>query len=300
MFKKHLGAIATSILLTGTIVAWSNASQADDVPDDTINVPYSPLNGDVIFASNKDFEPTPAELQVIVASNPATTVPTQTQSITSLNLAPAPPALNGSKTSYDCRNYSAEGLKRPDWVPADSFQAYSCAQQIYVVPIGFLIGIGQMECNFGQSKANDSNRPNLTCRDPNTRNSAKAAGPAQTLPCVADNSNVANGRKCWKGNYVGDWPDIASIKSPPGERGVIGYGIDGDGDGKYNPWSVYDAALTQANQLKAILKSSNGDQFTAARIYNGGTHGNASKTIPYAEGVIVRRDKADVFMGIKF
>lgn len=300
MFKKHLGAIATSILLTGTIVAWSNASQADDVPDDTINVPYSPLNGDVIFASNKDFEPTPAELAVIVASNPSTTVLTQTPSISSLNLAPAPPSLNSTNTSHDCRNYSTEGLKRPDWIPADSFQAYACAQQIYIVPIGFLIGIGQMECNFGQSKANDSNRPNLTCRDPNTRNGAKAAGPAQTLPCVADNSNVAQGRKCWKGGYVGDWPDISAIKTPAAERKVIGYGVDGDGDGKYNPWSVYDAALTQANQLKAILKSSNGDQFSAARIYNGGTKGNASKTIPYAEGVIERRNKADEFMGIKF
>lgn len=207
--------------------------------------------------------------------------PAQAQTIEVSN-EPLKP-LNRTGTSYDCRGYENELKIRPHYVPNDSFVAAQCASKIFDIPIQYIIGIQQLECNFGQSNAQDVRNRNKTCRDQGTKNGCSAAGPGQFIPQTWDKRNT-NGKCNYRAGEIREG-NFGSLKEPAREAGVPGYGMDCDGDGIANPWSVLDAACATANYIKQINLAVKGDWNKTFRWYNGGPKGDSRRTGPYAHGV---------------
>lgn len=204
----------------------------------------------------------------------------------------APPSLNKSGSSFDCRAFDTFKIEFPG-VPEESLKGAMCASTIYGIPASSILAIMKNECNFGQSNANDPRHIDKKCTDYGTKNGCSAAGPGQFIPKTGDNRNK-NGKCNRKAGEI--YPgDFGELKNPPKEAGVPGYFTNCNGDqdevefnlnveGAVNPWNRLDAACSTANYLSTIFKDV-GDWNRTFRIYNGGYKGDASRTAPYAERV---------------
>jgi len=208
--------------------------------------------------------------------------PAKAQTISAKPLKP----LDDTDSSYDCRGYKTK-LKHPDYVPLDSFLAAQCASEITGTPVEYIIAVQQIECNFGQSNAQDIRNKDKTCRDHGTKNGCSAAGPGQFIPQTWDKRNT-NGKCNRKAQELREG-NFGELREPARASGVPGYGMDCDGDGIANPWSVQDSACATGYYL-ATLNKSYDDWFKVFMHYNGGPRGDKSRTVPYAQGVMVRAE----------
>ena len=189
---------------------------------------------------------------------------------TQFGLDIVPESLNDTNSSFAC-NPDSYSIPDVQGAPQEYLDAIACASAIFDVPVAALYGLGKIECNNGLGDP-DGDGPGETCLDVGTSNYAQAAGPAQTQACVGNNAyKDPNDSKCWeKGSNspAGKW--TKELMAPPASQGMIGYGIDCDGDNKYNPWDYDDAMCTAGNQLRELIKNSNGDLMVAFKKYNGG------------------------------
>jgi len=193
--------------------------------------------------------------------------------------------LNESHSSYDCRGYQSRYKHRPDYIPEDSFLAAQCASEITGTPVKYILAVQQIECNFGQSNAQDIRNRNKTCRDHGTKNGCSAAGPGQFIPQTWDKRNQ-NGKCNRKAQELREG-NFGELREPARASGVPGYGMDCDGDGIASPWSVHDSACATGYYLAEINKGYN-DWHRTFMHYNGGPRSDHSRTIPYANGVLER------------
>ncbi|GEL05524.1 peptidoglycan DD-metalloendopeptidase family protein [Rummeliibacillus stabekisii] len=141
-------------------------------------------------------------------------------------------------------------------VPAQFMKYYLAGQKKYGVPWYFLAAIHRVETGF-------STNVNVS--------SAGAIGPTQFMPCT------------WIGWNYGGCKYLAT--TAPGRKilatvSIInshrGYGTDGDGDGKADPWNEADAIMSTARYLAANHFSTN--QNDALWAYN--------KSITYRNDVV--------------
>lgn len=202
-----------------------------------------------------------------------------------VSVSSPPQALNDTHSSFDCRGYKTD-LKRPEYVPEDSFLGALCASQIFGVPVEYIVAVQQLECNFGQSSAQDIRNKSKTCRDQGTKNGCSAAGPGQFIPQTWDKRNK-NGKCNRKAQELREG-NFGQLKEPAKHAGIPGYGMDCDADGIANPWNVLDSACATAHYLSAINAGANGDWFQTFQVYNGGWSPDRSRTIPYSRGVMER------------
>ncbi|MEK3987922.1 peptidoglycan DD-metalloendopeptidase family protein [Paenibacillus sp. FSL K6-3166] len=112
-------------------------------------------------------------------------------------------------------------------VPAEFLPIYEAAQAKYGVPWYYLAAIHRVETVFST--------------EPTMVSSAGAIGHTQFMPAtwVGWTYNVGNG-------LVSTDLDITNLEVI---RSGGGYGVDADGDGKADPWNIWDAIFSTANYL---------------------------------------------------
>ncbi len=130
-------------------------------------------------------------------------------------------------------------------IPQPMRSAYLDAAERYDIDWALLAAIGKLECDHHRSRLSG-------CWPPGSINQAGARGPMQFLGSTWRASADTHG---------------AAVAGPPPPAGG-GYGVDGDGDGIADPWSVYDAVHAAARYLVDL--GGRNDPRTAAKHYNAG------------------------------
>ena len=130
-----------------------------------------------------------------------------------------------------------------DEIPAHILTAYLAAAEAHDLDWALIAAVGKLECDHGRT-------PLSGCNPIGTINHAGARGPMQFLGST------------WTGDPADRYRvDVAG--TPDG-----GWGVDADGDGIADPWSIWDAAHAAAGFL--VHLGGREDPHTAARSYNAG------------------------------
>ncbi|HAO6329653.1 TPA: peptidase [Listeria monocytogenes] len=132
-------------------------------------------------------------------------------------------------------------------IPKDYIEIYQAAEKKYGVPWTLLAAHHKVETNFSV--------------DLNV-SSAGAIGPMQFMPLTWLGWNYPGGSRLGNASI----PD-AIISSPKMIAKYGGYGVDGDGDGKADPWNLTDSVFAAANYL-AANGAANGNYQQAVFAYN--------------------------------
>lgn len=132
-------------------------------------------------------------------------------------------------------------------IPAEFLPLYKEAESAYGVPWNLLAGIHRVETSFSTDVSESS---------------AGAIGHMQFMPCTW----VGWGHPTCKGLGKGNIP-LNELKSLSVISQYKGYGVDADGDGLADPWSVKDAIFSAAKYLAANGAAS-GKLDQAVKAYN--------------------------------
>jgi len=124
-----------------------------------------------------------------------------------------------------------------DNVPAKYMEYYRNAEKKYGVDWYVLAALHFVETSFSDSQ------------DPSNVSTVGAIGPFQFMPLTWLGWSASND---YGGTSLGNASiPVSVISSPSSIKKYGGYGVDGDGDGKADPWSVADASMSAANYLVA-------------------------------------------------
>jgi murein DD-endopeptidase MepM/ murein hydrolase activator NlpD len=156
-------------------------------------------------------------------------------------------------------------------VPPEFMEIYIAAQKKYNVDWNYLAAFHFVETKF--STINPMLSP------------VGAEGPFQFMPCTF----VGWSHPTCDGNGKGDIPE--NVKTDPAAiKRYGGYGIDGNLDGKSDPFNIYDAAFTAANYLnksgfstdkrKAIFNYNHADWYVDKIIHFAELFGSSTGSIP--------------------
>lgn len=160
-------------------------------------------------------------------------------------------------------------------IPQEYIAYYKQAEAEYGVPWNLLAAIHKVETDFGRY------RPMVS--------SVGAVGHFQFMPCTFVGWRHPTCGGVGKGNISN-----SDLTNPEIIKKYGGYGVDGDGDGKADPFNVIDAIYSAANKLSKE-GAANGNYEEALLQYNSSTE-YVQKVLSYATSYVNTTGSGSTFI----